>query len=108
MLDIKKVYIDTRFKTADSLSDCDFFIELPRSLNVPDNTICYITDIVIPVSWHTVDARNNKLYMMSNWLGIPKYQFTYISEENCKHNSYSVNSILKPCKNFFLNFHIVL
>ena len=60
MLDIKRVYVDTRFKTVDSKSDSDFFIELPRSLNVPDNTICYINDIVIPVSWSTVDARNNK------------------------------------------------
>ena len=61
MLDIKKVYIDTRYKTEDSNSHSDFFIELPRTLNVLDNTICYITDVVIPVSWSTVDIRNNKL-----------------------------------------------
>ena len=82
MLDIKKVYIDTRFKTEDSISHSDFFIELPRSLNVPDNTICYITDIVIPVSWHTVDARNNKLYMMMNWLGIDFYHIVVIPVKN--------------------------
>ena len=63
MLDIKKVYIDTRFKTPDSKSDSDFFIELPRSLNVPEDTICCVTDIVIPVSWLTIDSRNNKLYL---------------------------------------------
>ena len=63
MLYIKKVYIDTRFKTPDSKSDSDFFIELPRSLNVPEDTICYITDIVIPVSWSTVGENNNKLYV---------------------------------------------
>ena len=63
MLDIKKVYIDTRFKTPDSKSDSDFFIELPRSLNVPEDTICYVTDIVIPVSWLTIDTRNNTLYL---------------------------------------------
>ena len=39
------------------------FIELPRSLNIPENCVCYIDDIVIPVSWSTVDARNNKLYV---------------------------------------------
>ena len=60
MLDIKKVYIDTLFKSADSLSDCEFCIELPRSLNIQENTICYIIDVVIPVSWSTVDTRNNK------------------------------------------------
>ena len=63
MLDNKKVYVDTRFKAPDSRSDSDLFMELPRSLNVPDNVICYITDVVIPVSWSTIDARNNILYM---------------------------------------------
>ena len=63
MLDIKKVYVDTRYKTDDSRSDSDFTIELPRTLNIPENTVCYLTDVVIPVSWSTVDARNNKLYI---------------------------------------------
>jgi hypothetical protein len=62
-LDIKKVYVDTRFKTLDSLSDSNFWIELPRSLNVPDDCVGYIDDIVIPVSWSTVDSRNNQLYI---------------------------------------------
>ena len=82
MLDIKKVYIDTRFKTAESKSDSDFFIELPRSLNVPDNTICYITDIVIPVSWCTVDARNNKLYMRCQLAGGTLYKVVEVPAQN--------------------------
>ena len=57
------MYIDTRFKTLDSLSDSNFWIELPRTLNVPYDCVCYIDDIVLPVSWSTVDARNNKLYL---------------------------------------------
>lgn len=61
-LDIKKVYIDTRFKTGDSKSNSDFFIDLPRQFNVPDNTVAYIDDIVIPVCWRTVDARNSSIY----------------------------------------------
>ncbi len=28
---------------------------------MPDDCVCYIDDIFIPVSWSTVDARNNKL-----------------------------------------------
>lgn len=61
-LDIKKVYIDTRYKTADSKGDTDFSVQLPRSFNIPDDTVCYIDDLAIPVSWPTVGARNNKLY----------------------------------------------
>jgi hypothetical protein len=63
MLDIKKVYIDTRFKTSDSNSDTDFYVELPRALNIPDKCVCYIDDIVIPVSWTMIDERNSKLYI---------------------------------------------
>jgi hypothetical protein len=62
-MDIKKVYIDTRFKTADSKSDSDFYVELPRALNIPDKCVCYIDDIVIPVSWTSIDERNNQLYL---------------------------------------------
>ena len=83
MMDIKKVYIDTRFKTADSKSDSDFFIELPRSLNVPENTICYINDIVIPVSWSTVDARNNKFYMFVDFVdGVDLYRIIELPAKN--------------------------
>jgi hypothetical protein len=60
-LNHKKVYDDVRFKTLDSLSDSNFWIELPRSLNVTDDCVCYIDDIVIPVSWSTVDSRDNQL-----------------------------------------------
>jgi hypothetical protein len=63
MLDIKKVYIDTRYRTSDSASGSDFFIELPLSINIPDNCICYIDDIVLPVSWTMIDSRNNYLYL---------------------------------------------
>ena len=62
-LDIKKIYVDTRFKTADSKSDTDFNIELPRTFNVPDGVVAYIDDIVIPISFSTVDDRSNNLYI---------------------------------------------
>ena len=59
-LDIAKIYIDSRFTTKKSKSDSDFSIELPRSFNVPDGVVAHIDDIVIPVSWSTVDERNNR------------------------------------------------
>ena len=62
MLECKQIYIDTRFKTADSRSDSDFTIEQPKTINIPEYTIAYINDIVLPVSWTTIDERNNNLY----------------------------------------------
>ena len=69
-MDIKKVYIDTRFKTADSKSSSDFYVELPRALNIPDKCVCYIDDIVIPVSWNTISERNRVLYLGVNVDGV--------------------------------------
>ena len=54
-LDITKKYIDSRFGTENSKSETDFSIELPRSFNVPDGVVAHIDDIVIPVSWSTID-----------------------------------------------------
>ena len=62
-LDIKKVYIDNRFWTSDSEGESNFSIELPRSFNVPDGVVAHIDDLVIPVSWTTVDEINNMCYI---------------------------------------------
>ena len=61
-LDITKIYIDSRFRTKNSKSETDFSIELPRSFNVPDGVVAHIDDIVIPVSWSTIDERNRNCY----------------------------------------------
>jgi hypothetical protein len=58
-LDMQKIYIDSRFRTASSKSESDFNVELPRSFNVPDGVVAHIDDMVIPVSWSTIDERNN-------------------------------------------------
>ena len=104
MLDIKKVYIDTRFKTPDSKSDSDFFIELPRSLNVPEDTICYLTDIVIPVSWTTINSNNNKLYLYLNYtddvmVELEPRRFLNITLPSKNYNGVSLAVALKTALN---------
>ena len=64
MLPVKKVYIDTRYKTNDSISTSQFKIELPDTLALPHNTIFHLDDISIPHSWRTVEEDvNDTLYM---------------------------------------------
>ena len=48
MLPIKKIYIDSRFKSSDSASDSDFKIDLPISFLMPEDTGFYIDDVCIP------------------------------------------------------------
>ena len=77
-LDIQKIYVDTRFRTKDSKSETDFSIELPRSFNVPDGTTAYIDEIVIPVSWSTVDERNRNCHIELTYGGTWRYDNFYI------------------------------
>ena len=51
MLPIKKIYVDSRHKTEDSISDSNFKFQLPYVLNLPSNAIFYISEISIPHIW---------------------------------------------------------
>ena len=63
MIPIKKIYIDSRFKSHDSVSDSNFYIDLPSNLLMPANTGFYIDDVAIPVSWFSVsEGRHDKLW----------------------------------------------
>lgn len=63
-LPIKKLYIDSAFRTADSKSASSFKIELPQTLTFPDPCIFLIDDICIPHSWYTVETDfNDRLYL---------------------------------------------
>ena len=83
---MQKIYIDRRFRTANSKSESDFNVELPRSFNVPDGAVAHIDDIVIPVSWRTVDARNNKCHVafftIGTTTGIAALESTFTFESS--------------------------
>ena len=49
-LPIKKIYVDSRYRTADSSSDSDFRIQLGRNIFLPDDCIMHIENVVIPHS----------------------------------------------------------
>ena len=55
MLPVKKIYVDSKFKTNDSVSDSHFKIQLPETLLMHDNCVFYIDDVCIPHSWYTIE-----------------------------------------------------
>ena len=55
---IKKINIDSRFKTKDSKSNSDCKYELVESIQLPDKCVWFVDDVVIPVSWYNIDERN--------------------------------------------------
>lgn len=64
MLKIKKIYIDSRWKTADSKSHTDFYYDLGNTYDMPENTSFYIDDVNIPNSWYSIEENvNNNMYL---------------------------------------------
>ena len=59
---VHKVYVDSRFRTNGSDSNGDFTFGLIETLELPDDTVCYVDDISIPHTWRTIEAYNDKLY----------------------------------------------
>ena len=60
--EIKKIYVDSRFRNDSSASSTDFRMQLTESVQVPDNTAVIVTDICIPHTWYTIEYYNDKLY----------------------------------------------
>ena len=61
----KKIYIDSKYATEDSISTSNFKVQLPQTCQLPDNCVFYITDVCIPHSWRTVEEGvNDTLYMV--------------------------------------------
>ena len=62
-LSIRKIYVDSRFKTSDSYSDAQFKFELKESVQLPDKCVCFVDDVVIPHSWYNVEENSKYLYV---------------------------------------------
>ena len=66
-LPIKKIYIDSRFSTPDSISNSNFKIQLNRSVSLPKNTVFYTENFVCSHSFYTAETGiNDSLYVKIN------------------------------------------
>ena len=63
---IRKLYIDSRFRTQDSESSSDFEIELPKTVNITKNALGWVSDLHLPVSWYNIDSHNNRIYVVTD------------------------------------------
>ena len=54
-LTYKKIFIDSKYRSIQSNSSADFSIELNESLELPDDTRMYVTDISVPAVWKTTE-----------------------------------------------------
>ena len=63
MLAVKKIYVDSKYKTPDSISDSNFKFQLPQTVALPDDCSFFISDVCIPHSWYTINDFNCNLYL---------------------------------------------
>ena len=66
-LEVKKIYVDSRYRTADSTSDSDFRIQLGRNIFLPEKCVYHLENCVIPHSWYNIEAGlNDTMYYIVN------------------------------------------
>ena len=58
-LTVNKICVDSRFRTAQSVSDTDFSIELPETVFLPSGTKCYVSEVSLVHAWYTVEKNQN-------------------------------------------------
>jgi len=75
-LPIKKLYLDSRNKTSDSISDSNFKIELPYTITMPQDAVFFVTDVCIPYLWRTIDLNINDHIYFSVGTPAPSFPFT--------------------------------
>ena len=64
-LSVRKVFIDSRYLVTGDSSDFEY--ELPEVLELPKDTIAFVTEFTTVASWDTVAAgRNNLLYVIES------------------------------------------
>ena len=69
-LNIRKIYIDTRFKRDQYGSNTNFEIELPQTVECPENTVMFVDELVLPNTITTIQTDvNDKLYFAGCYLG---------------------------------------
>ncbi len=66
----RKLYIDSRFRTAGSASHSDFTFQLPRSIELPAGTRAVVDSVQIPNVFQTVEPGRSTLYLSIHQAGV--------------------------------------
>ena len=80
---IRKIYIDTRFKRNQYGSNTNFEIDLPQTVECPEDTLMFVDEIVIPNTMTTIQRNvNDKLYFAVFYNTTVKYKYITLPEQN--------------------------
>ena len=63
-LEVKKIYVDSRFCTPDSTNDSDFKIQLSRNSYLPEKCVMHVENLTMPHAWYSIETGiNNLIYV---------------------------------------------
>ena len=61
---VRRIFIDSRMRTATSSSNADFSVDLPFEVSVPAGTEARIDGLLMSHSWPSIETgKNDKLYL---------------------------------------------
>ena len=96
-LNIRKIYIDTRYKRDQYGSNTNFEIELPQTVECPENTVMFVDELVLPNTMTTIQAGiNDTLYFAVFYDTTVKYRQITLPEQN-----YTLMYFSNQFKNFY-------
>jgi hypothetical protein len=102
MLPRKKIYIDSRFKSNDSISDSNFKIILDSTIQLPENCAYIINDIAISNVFRTIETNiNDKLYLQFYMASStpPVNLFSIITLPSSIYNGFTLATMIQDILN---------
>ena len=79
LLSTRKIYIDSRFLQSGTPSSFDF--ELPEIIDLPRDTVAYITEFTAVCGWDTVNSSNSNFYIVEQAGGVSKGRIVELTKQ---------------------------
>jgi hypothetical protein len=86
---IRKVYVDSRFRSEGSNSD--FTIDLKQNIETPPGTVAFLDDVTIPHTWYSVANNNRYLYIAERAGILPPYVYT-VRQLDIPQTNYNIDT----------------
>ena len=79
LLSVRKLYVDSRFLKSGTPSSFDF--ELPEIVELPRDTVAYITEFTAVCGWDTVNESNYKFYLVEQHSGVNRGRIVELTRQ---------------------------
>ncbi len=94
-LTIRKLYVDSRFRSSGTTDD--FEMQLEQSIQLPANAHCYLSEFTGVVSWETINESNRNLYIGESVGAVTTHRIVQLPLG--AHDSESLRQVLQDSLN---------